>query len=48
MNMRIPEELLEVTVQEFYDMVDLFFGSGEKEKSTVRKATQADIDRYMG
>ena len=47
MNMRIPEELLEVTMQEFYDMVDIYFDTGEK-KTTVRHANQADIDRYMG
>lgn len=49
MNMRIPEELLEVTLQEFYDMVDIYFDNGEdKGKNSVRQATQADIDRFMG
>ena len=47
MNMRVPEELNILTLQQFYNMVDVFFGTTEEE-SNVREATQDDIDRYMG
>lgn len=46
MNMRIPEELNILTLQQFYNMTDVFFGTTEE--SNVREATQDDIDRYMG
>ena len=47
MNMRVPEELNILTLQQFYNMADVFFGTVEEE-SNVREATQDDIDRYMG
>jgi len=47
MHMRVPEELNILTLQQFYDMSDVYFGTTEEE-SNVREATQDDIDRYMG
>ena len=47
MHMRVPEELNILTLQQFYNMTDVFFGTTEEE-SNVREATQDDIDRYMG
>ena len=47
MHMRVPEELNILTLQQFYDMLDVYFGTTEEE-SNVREATQDDIDRYMG
>ena len=38
------EELSFLTMQDFLDFVDAWIGKEE----TVRNATQADIDRFMG
>ena len=47
MNMRIPEELLEVSFSEFFGMVEIYFDTGTKSEE-VRYATQDDIDRMLG
>lgn len=47
MNMRIPEELLEISLSEFFDMTEIYFDTGTK-KEEVRHATQDDIDQMLG
>lgn len=47
MNMRIPEELLEISFPEFFDMTEIYFDTGTKDEE-VRYATQEDIDRMLG
>lgn len=46
MNMRIPEELLEISLSEFFDMTEIYFDTNQKDN--VRHATQEDIDRMLG
>lgn len=46
MNLRIPEELNEITLTEFFDMADLYFF--EESHDQPRQATQADIDQFFG
>ena len=48
MNMRIPEELLEISFSEFLDITDVYFSSNDQSESGVREATQEDIDRMLG
>lgn len=47
MNMRIPEELLEISLSELLDMTEIYFDTGSKDEE-VRYATQDDIDRMLG
>lgn len=48
MNLRVPEELLEISFSEFIDMTDVYFSANSESDNTVRKATQEDIDRMLG
>ena len=46
MNLRIPEELNEISIEEFFDMAELFFYTGEDDGP--KEATQEDIQRFFG